>query len=107
MCAEFGIEHRLTTPRHPQTNGMFERFSGRIEEVSQSHHFQSGKDMETTLHRYVSLYNQQLPQSDLGSMTRLKAMKDWHTTKPRWFRKQPNHLSGCDNWETSVTAYFA
>ena len=107
ICAKFGIEHRLATPRHLQTNDMVERFNASIEEVLQSHHFHSGEEPKTTLHQYVSLYNQQLPQSDLGSMTPLKAMKDWHTLKPRWFRKQPNHLSGCDNWETSVTAYFA
>ena len=45
--------------------------------------------METTLHRYVALYNQQLPQSALGSKTPLQAMKDWHILKPEQFKKQP------------------
>jgi len=31
-CAEHGIEHRLIKPRKPQTNGMAERFNGRIKE---------------------------------------------------------------------------
>ena len=73
-----------------------ERFNGRIEEVLQSHHFHSGEELETTLHRYVLLYNQQLPQSALASRTPLQAMKDWHTLKPKLFRKQPYHLPGCD-----------
>jgi hypothetical protein len=47
----------------------------RIEDVLQSHHFRSGEELETTLHRYVWLYNQQLPQSALGSKTPLQAMK--------------------------------
>ncbi len=78
------------------TNGMVERFNGRIEEVLQPHHFRSDEELETTLHRYVALYNQQLPQSALGSKTPLQAMKDWHKLKPDLFRKQPYYLTGCD-----------
>ncbi len=58
---------RLTPPRSPQTNGMVERFNGRIEEVLQSHPFRSGEVLEATLLRYVWLYTQPLPQSALGS----------------------------------------
>ena len=81
---------------HPQTNGMGERFNGRIEEVLQSHHFRSGEELETTLRRYVQLYNQQLPQSALSSKTLLQAMKDWHKLKLDLFRKQPYFLTGFD-----------
>ena len=88
---------RFGTTEHPQTNGMVERFNGRIEEVLRSHYFHSGEELETTLHRYVALYNQQLPQSALGSKTPLQAMKDWHKLKPELFRKQPYHLPGCDS----------
>ena len=97
LCSDLGIDHRLAPPQHPQTNGMVERFNGRIEEVLQSHHFHSGEELETTLHRYVALYNQQLPQSALGSKTPLQAMKDWHKLKPELFRKQPYYLLGCDS----------
>ena len=55
LCAALDIERRLTPPKSPQTNGMVERFNGRIEEVLQSHHFRSGEELETTLHRYVWL----------------------------------------------------
>ena len=51
LCTELGIDHRLTPPKSPQTNGMVERFNGRIGEVPQSHHFRSGEELETTLHR--------------------------------------------------------
>ena len=98
LCADFGIEHRLAPPQHPQTNGMVERFNGRIEEVLQSHHFRPGEELETTLHRYVQLYNQQLPQSALGSKTPLQAMKDWHKLKPELFKKQPYFLTGRDSY---------
>ncbi|CUH39806.1 hypothetical protein JSE7799_02534 [Jannaschia seosinensis] len=75
---------------------MVERFNGRIEEVLQSHHFRSGEDLEITLHRYVWLYNQQLPQAALASKAPLQAMKDWHKIKPELFKKQPYYLPGCD-----------
>ncbi len=49
ICKELDIEHRLTPPRSPQTNGMVERFNGRIEDVLQSHHFRSGEEPSGSL----------------------------------------------------------
>ncbi len=96
LCAGFGIEHRLAPPMRPQTNGMVERFNGRIEDVLQSHRFRSGEDLEQTLLRYVRLYNGQLPQSVLKGRTPIDALKDWHREKPELFRKKPYNHTGCD-----------
>ncbi len=68
---------------------MVGRFNGRIEEILQSHHFRSGEELENTLHRYVWFYNQQFPQSALGSKPPLQAMKDWHKVNLKVFRKKP------------------
>jgi transposase InsO family protein len=97
LCTELGIEHRLTQPRTPQTNGMVERFNGRIADVLKTHHFNSGLDMEQTLMRYVYLYNHQLPQSALKSKTPFQTMKDWHASHPHLFRKRPYDRPGCDS----------
>ena len=51
LCDALGIEHRLTKPRTPQTNGMVERFNGRINDVLYTHRFVSGLDMQETLLR--------------------------------------------------------
>jgi transposase-like protein len=59
LCQALSIEHRLTKPRTPQTNGMVERFNGRIADVLKTHRFTSGKVLEQTLMRYVALYNHQ------------------------------------------------
>ena len=96
LCTDLGIEHRLTPPMRPQTNGMVERFNGRIEDVLQSHRFKNGEDLEQTILRYVALYNSQLPQSALASRTPLQAMKDWHKLRPELFKKQPYYVTGCD-----------
>jgi transposase-like protein len=37
VCAANDIEHRLTKPFHPQTNGMVERFNRRLAEVIRQH----------------------------------------------------------------------
>ena len=77
---------------HPQTNGMVERFNGRIEDVLQSHRFRSGEDLEATILRYVRLYNGQLPQSVLKGRTPIDALKEWHHQKrqcPRWWCRRP------------------
>lgn len=41
LCQALGVGHRLTKPRSPQTNGMVERFNGRIAEVLATHLFDS------------------------------------------------------------------
>jgi hypothetical protein len=96
LCSELGIYHRLTPAQSPQTNGMVERVNGRIEDVLQSHHFRSGEDLNATMHRYLLLYNQHLPQSVLQSRTPLQAMKDRNKLKPELFKKNPYYLKGCD-----------
>ena len=96
LCAELGIEHRLIPPKSPQTNGMVERFNGRIADVLKTNRFDSALDLEQTLMRYVALYNTQLPQSALGSRTPMQAMKDWHKSHPYLFVKSPRKLPGRD-----------
>ena len=96
LCAALGIEHRLTRPRSPQTNGMVERFNGRISDILKTHRFNSREELEQTLHRYVTLYNHQLPQSALGSNTPAQAMKSWFATHPDLFHRRPYDRTGCD-----------
>ena len=97
LCQAFGIEHRLTKPRTPKTNGMVERFNGRISDVLKTNRFNSALDMEQTLLRYVALYNHQLPQSALKSKTPMQSMKDWYHSHPHLFNKRPYDRPGCDS----------
>lgn len=96
LCAELGIEHRLTKPRSPQTNGMVERFNGRISDVLATHRFESGTDLAVTLERYVLLYNQHLPQLALQHRTPIQAMKDWQKQRPDLFKKRVSNRPGLD-----------
>lgn len=97
QCQTFGIEHRLTRPRTPKTNGMVERFNGRIADVLRTNRFHDGEDLEQTLLRYVTLYNHELPQSVLQSRTPMQVVKEWYKLRPDLFRKRPYNRRGCDN----------
>jgi len=96
LCEALGIEHRLTQPRTPQTNGMVERCNGRISDILKTHHFESGEDLAQTLQCYVVLYNHQLPQPALGSKLPIQAMKEWFKSNPELFHRQPYDRPGCD-----------
>lgn len=61
-CAALPAEHRLAPPRHPQTNGMVERFNGRINELLQQTRFDSRADLQATLMNYLKLYNHHITQ---------------------------------------------
>lgn len=96
VCAANGIEHRLIKPRHPQTNGMIERFNGRISEVLQTTRFRSGEHLHETLTRYVKLYNQHIPQRALKHSTPVDCLKQWRRERPELFRKRLYNQAGLD-----------
>src|SRR5574337_2130 len=96
LCQALGIEHRLTKPKTPQTNGMVERFNGRLEQVLRSHHFNSADDLEKTLRRFVWLYNQHLPQKALNHETPVQALKRWRSSHPQLFSKAVRNHAGPD-----------
>jgi transposase InsO family protein len=67
VCARHGIEHRLTRPFHPQTNGLVERFNRRLAEAiatktSVPHNnwknkFRTHAERDAFLARFVANYN--------------------------------------------------
>jgi transposase InsO family protein len=95
-CADLNIEHRLAPPRHPQTNGMVERFNGRISEIVSQTRFSSAAELESTLMRYLSTYNHNIPQRALNHQTPIQALKTWKADKPDLFKKRVMNLPGLD-----------
>jgi len=65
ICAEHQIEHRLTRPYKPQTNGMVERFNRRLSEHLNAHpkqgsghrRFRSASQRNAYIHQFVADYN--------------------------------------------------
>lgn len=95
-CKALNIEHRLCPPRHPQTNGMVERFNGRISEVVSQTRFASAADLESTLLNYMKTYNHLIPQRALKHISPVQALKEWHTKKPQLFTKRVYNQTGLD-----------
>ena len=96
VCQAEGIEHRLIKPKHPQTNGMVERFNGRISEILATTHFDASRDLQETLYQYQKIYNYHVPQKNIGHITPIQALKDWHKKQPELFKKKTHDLSGLD-----------
>lgn len=96
VCYKHGIDHRLIKPRHPQTNGMVERFNGRIGEVIKQTRFSSADELMKTLMHYCRLYNNHIPQKNLGHITPIQALKKWQKTHPHLFTKKVYNNSGLD-----------
>ena len=63
--ALFGIQRRLITARHPQTNGMVEHFSERISDILATTRFRSRENLHATIERHQTLYNDRLPRPDV------------------------------------------
>ena len=96
------FKHRLCPPRHPQTNGMVERFNGRISEVVKQTRFASAAELETTLERYVKTYNQLIPQRALNHLSPIQALKEWQKKKPKLFKKRVYNQPGLDTQPCSA-----
>ena len=100
-CVALGIEHRLSPPRHPQTNGMVERFNGRISDLVKQTRFASAAELETTLEHYLKIYNHHIPQRALNHQTPIQALKKWQTEKPELFVKRVYKQAGLDIYVSS------
>jgi len=61
---EFGVSHRLTSPYHPQTNGMTERFNGTIQKLLLK--LTGGDPRKWTKHLSEALYAYRITQNASG-----------------------------------------
>ena len=94
VCSTHGIEHRLIKPRHPQTNGMVERFNGRVEDILGQTRFSSASHLKDSLLKYNQLYNHHIAQKLLGHIKPIQALKNWQKTHPHLFKKVVYNLTG-------------
>ena len=72
ICREHGIEHRLTKPNHPWTNGQVERMNRTIKDATvKRYHYDDHDQLRAHLRNFVDAYN---------FARRLKTLKGLHPT---------------------------
>lgn len=95
-CTANAIEHRLIPPWHPQTNGMVERYNGRVTDQLARTRFGSAEELSRGLEEYRDVYVNHIPQRALGHKTPRDALLEWYQKRPELFRSDPHNLPGLD-----------
>jgi len=89
-CAQLGIEHRLTKPKHPWTNGQVERMNRTIKEATvQRYHYDTHGQLERHLADFVSAYNYGRRLKTLAGLTPYEFICKRWTIEPERFMLNP------------------
>lgn len=87
-CSKNKIEHRLTAPYTPKTNGMVERMNGKItENVLDKIKFESKEEMKSTIFSYIETYNNHIKHSGIGRKTPMETLEMWYNKKREIFKR--------------------
>lgn len=91
ICYRHGIEHRLTKPFHPWTNGQVERMNRTIKQATtKAFHYASLKQLQDHIKDYLWAYNSARPLRALKGQTPIGfILQQWHK-QPQLFLTDPN-----------------
>ena len=91
-CAHHGIEHRLTKPNHPWTNGQVERMNRTIKEATvKRYQYNSHDQLRSHLDDFTAAYNFARRLKKLNGLTPYKYIYKIWITKPERFHCDPLH----------------
>jgi transposase InsO family protein len=89
-CRENGIEHRLTKPNHPWTNGQVERMNRTIKEATvKRYHYGNHKQLRTHLQTFIDAYNFARRLKTLKGLTPYEYICKCWTAEPKRFKLNP------------------
>jgi IS30 family transposase len=92
LCDANDIEHRLTKPNHPWTNGQVERMNRTLKEATvQRYHYGKHAELKAHLHAFLMAYNFAKRLKTLKDLTPYEHVCKIWTTQPDRFRLNPLH----------------
>jgi transposase InsO family protein len=91
-CARNDIDHRLTKPKHPWTNGQVERMNRTIKDATvKRFHYQTHDELRSHLSHFVSAYNFAKRLKTLKGLTPYEFISKAWTKEPERFTLNPLH----------------
>jgi len=98
-CRMHGVEHRLTKPNHPWTNGQVERMNRTLKEATVGrYHYETHGQLENHLAVFLDACNFARRLKTLRGLTPYEAICKAWADEPDRFRADPVHLtSGLNN----------
>ena len=92
-CAQNDIDHRLTKPNHPWTNGQVERMNRTIKDATvRRYHYDSHERLRDHLRTFLEAYNFAKRLKSLKGLTVFEFITEKWTSEPDQFNVHPNHL---------------
>lgn len=93
-CAQNDIDHRLTKPNHPWTNGQVERMNRTLKEATvRRYYYKSHAQLKAHLTAFVDAYNFAKRLKTLKGLTPFEFIAKCWTTEPKRFKANPLHHS--------------
>lgn len=93
-CSAHGIDHRLTKPNHPWTNGQVERMNRTLKEATvRRYHYETHRQLEDHLAAFLDGYNFARRLKTLRGLTPYEAICAAWANEPHRFRINPVHLT--------------
>ena len=94
VCREHGIEHKLTKPYHPWTNGQAERMNRSVKEATiKAFHYPDLDALKAHVLAFVAAYNFAKHLKALRWRTPFQAICDAWAKDPSIFKIDPHHLT--------------
>ena len=91
-CLEYGIEHRLTKPNHPWTNGQVERMNRTLKEATvKRYHYETHEQLKEHLFNFLNAYNFAKRLKTLKGLTPYQHIIKCWKKEPERFSINPNH----------------